>query len=149
VPIALAYSVAHHFSYFVLEGQAIVALLSDPIGFGWDLFGTAGRAIDYGVLSSTAVAFVSAMAIVAGHVAGVFVAHDRALALFPAREATRSQYPLIAAMVLFTSVACSCWSADDRPAGPRRGGWRRGRGPRAGRAPGGLQAPRPSRPPAS
>ena len=42
------------------------------------------------------------MAIVGGHIAGVVLAHDRALALFPSRVATRSQYPLLAAMVLFT-----------------------------------------------
>ena len=41
-------------------------------------------------------------AIVAGHVAGVVLAHDRALALFPKAVATKSQYPLLAAMVAFT-----------------------------------------------
>jgi len=36
-------------------------------------------------------------------VAGVVVAHDRALTLFDdKRTATRSQYPLLGAMVLFT-----------------------------------------------
>lgn len=37
-----------------------------------------------------------------GHVAGVVMARDRALVLFDRRTATRSQYPLLAAMVLFT-----------------------------------------------
>ncbi|MDQ3108142.1 MAG: hypothetical protein M3Q68_10110 [Actinomycetota bacterium] len=36
VPIALAYAVAHYFSLLVLEGQAAIALLSDPFGLGWD-----------------------------------------------------------------------------------------------------------------
>lgn len=48
------------------------------------------------------IAYVQASGIVAGHVAGVVVAQDRALAVFPHREATRSQYSLLAAMVLFT-----------------------------------------------
>jgi len=43
VPIAFAYSVAHYFSLLVLEGQGIISLISDPFGFGWDLFGTADR----------------------------------------------------------------------------------------------------------
>lgn len=102
VPIALAYSMAHYFSLFVLEGQAIIALASDPFGFGWDLFGTAGRGIDFGLLSPDTIAYIQAGAIVVGHVAGVIVAHDRALALFDKPDATRSQYPLLAAMVLFT-----------------------------------------------
>ena len=41
-------------------------------------------------------------AIVAGHVAGVVLAHDRALARFPKAVATKSQYPLLVTMVLFT-----------------------------------------------
>lgn len=102
VPIALAYSVAHYFSLFVLEGQSIVALASDPFGFGWDLFGTADNLVNFTLLSSNTIAYVQAGAIVAGHVAGVVVAHDRALALFPGKDATRSQYPLLAAMVCYT-----------------------------------------------
>ena len=102
VPIAFAYAVAHYFSLLVLEGQAAIALVSDPFGQGWDLFGTAERSIDYALVSPNAIAYVQVAAIVAGHVAGVVLAHDRALARFPKAVATRSQYPLLVAMVAFT-----------------------------------------------
>ncbi len=102
VPIVFAYAVAHYFSYLLFEGQAVISLASDPFGQGWDLFGTATRAIDYRVVSPRVVSWVQVGAIVSGHVAGVVLAHDRALATFPAKDATRSQYPLLAAMVLFT-----------------------------------------------
>lgn len=102
VPIAFAYALAHYFSLLIFEGQSAVALASDPLGRGWDLFGTAGNAVDFTAVSTTTIAYVQASGIVAGHVAGVVVAHDRALALFPNKAATRSQYPLLAAMVLFT-----------------------------------------------
>lgn len=102
VPIVLAYAVAHYFSYFVLEGQATVSLVSDPLGRGWDLFGTASRVVDYTFVSTRTVSYVQCGSIVVGHVAGVVIAHDRALALFDKRAAARSQYPLLAAMVLFT-----------------------------------------------
>jgi hypothetical protein len=102
VPIALAYAVAHYFSLLVLEGQAILALVSDPFNRGWDLFGTVDRSIDYTVVSPNTIAYVQVAAIVTGHVAGVVLAHDRALALFPKAVATRSQYPLLVAMVAFT-----------------------------------------------
>jgi hypothetical protein len=102
VPIAFAYAVAHYFSLLVLEGQGAIALVSDPFGLGWDLFGTAQRSIDYTLVSPNAIAYVQVAAIVAGHVAGVVLAHDRALALFPKAVATKSQYPLLAAMVAFT-----------------------------------------------
>ena len=102
VPIAFAYALAHYFSLLVFEGQSAIALASDPLGRGWDLFGTAGNAVDFTAVSTTTIAYVQASGIVAGHVAGVVVAHDRALAVFSSREATRSQYPLLAAMVVFT-----------------------------------------------
>jgi hypothetical protein len=102
VPIAFAYALAHYFSLLVFEGQSAIALASDPLGHGWDLFGTAGNAVNFTLVSTSTIAYVQAAGILAGHVAGVVVAHDRALALFPTRDATRSQYPLLAAMVLFT-----------------------------------------------
>jgi hypothetical protein len=102
VPIAFAYAVAHYFSLLVLEGQAALALVSDPFGRGWDLFGTVDRSVNYTLVAPNTIAYVQVAAIVTGHVAGVVLAHDRALALFPKSVATRSQYPLLAAMVAFT-----------------------------------------------
>ncbi len=102
MPIAFAYSVAHYFSLLVLEGQAVFSLVSDPFGFGWDLFGTADRRVDYNLLSPTTIAWVQAGAIVVGHVVAVVVAHDRSLALFSGDEAVRAQYPLLAAMIVFS-----------------------------------------------
>ena len=102
VPIALAYAVAHYFSLAVFEGQGALALASDPLGRGWDLFGTASWRIDYRAVSPAAIAWVQAGAIVVGHVVGVVLAHDRAVALFDARQADRSQRPLVGVMVAYT-----------------------------------------------
>lgn len=102
IPIVLAYSLAHYFSLLVFEGQAFLARLSDPLGEGWDLFGTAGDVIDYTVVSPDQIAYVQVAAIVIGHVAGVTAAHDRAVELYPERVAARSQYPMLAVMVTYT-----------------------------------------------
>lgn len=102
VPIAFAYVSAHYFSFLFLEGQAGIALASDPYGLGWDLFGTAGYAINFALLSAVAVWYVQVAAIVSGHVAGVVLAHDRAMAAFRPGLAVRTQYALLAVMVLFT-----------------------------------------------
>ena len=102
VPLLVAYSVAHYFSLFVFEGQDFIALLSDPFALGWDLFGTAHFSINYRAVSVELIAWVQALSIVIGHVAGVMVAHDRAVELFPRRLALRSQYPLLAVMVGYT-----------------------------------------------
>lgn len=103
VPIAAAYLVAHYFSLFLIQGQFIVTLASDPFGRGWDLFGTAGFAPDLAIVSPTTVWYVQVVALVVGHVAGLAIAHDRAVALFEDRRAAlRSQYPMLALMVLYT-----------------------------------------------
>jgi hypothetical protein len=104
VPIAAAYVIAHYFSLLVYNGQAIAYLASDPLGEGSDLFGTAGRAIDYGVINASGVWYVQVGVLVLGHVCGLILAHDRALAMYEkARAATTSQYWMLAVMVAFTT----------------------------------------------
>jgi hypothetical protein len=103
VPIALGYMVAHYFSLFVLQGQFTFFLVSDPLGRGSDLFGTADYQPNLGLLSPNAIWYVQVVALVVGHVAGLAVAHDRAVDLFESRgNALRSQYPMLALMVLYT-----------------------------------------------
>lgn len=102
VPIAFAYVAAHYFSFLVLEGQAGLALVSDPLGEGWNLFGTAGWTANLALLPAVAIWYVQVGAIVAGHVAGVILAHDRSLAAFRGGHALRTQYALLAVMVMFT-----------------------------------------------
>jgi hypothetical protein len=81
----------------------VVALASDPFGKGWDLFGTIDLSPNYRLLSTSLIAWVQAGAIVVGHVTGVVVAHDKAVERHKdVRVATRSQWPLIAAMVAYT-----------------------------------------------
>ena len=105
IPIALAYVVAHYLSLVLSASQSLVALASDPFGTGADLFGTADLAIRYDVLSREALWGIQVAALLAGHVAGLVLAHDRALTVFRAtRDAVRSQYWMLAVMVGFTSL---------------------------------------------
>jgi hypothetical protein len=103
IPIAIGYAVAHYFSFLLFEGQVALALISDPFGLGWDLFGTAVREVDYLLVAPTTIAWVQIGAIVVGHILGVVAAHHRALALLEPRRAVRSQYALAAAMVGITA----------------------------------------------
>jgi hypothetical protein len=103
VPISFAYVVAHYFSTFVISGQFIWPLISDPFGKGWDLFGTAEFAPNLAIVAPETVWYVQVAALVAGHVAGLAIAHDRAVSLFESRGAAlRSQYPMLGLMVLYT-----------------------------------------------
>jgi hypothetical protein len=112
IPIAFAYLLAHYFSLLMYQGQAMGYLISDPLGHGSDIFGTAGSKIDYSVIGSKTIWYVQVAALVSGHVAGLTLAHDRALALYRrVREATRSQYWMLVVMVGFTSLGLWLLSA--------------------------------------
>ncbi len=42
IPLGLMMHLAHNFRHLLEEGTGIIPVLSDPFGFGWNLFGTAG-----------------------------------------------------------------------------------------------------------
>lgn len=112
VPIALAYVVAHYFSALTYQAQAMAYLISDPLGDGSNVFGTASATINYGWISANAIWYVQVGALIVGHVGGLILAHDRALATYrdPA-AATRSQYWMLVVMVGFTSLGLWLLSA--------------------------------------
>ncbi|MCP3977431.1 MAG: hypothetical protein GY720_23320 [bacterium] len=103
VPIAFAYAFAHYFTLIVFEGQQLLHAASDPFGRGWDLFGTADWRVVF-TPSQLWVWYVQVLVIVLGHVAGVVLAHDRALAEFGAEVAVRTQYAMLVLMVALTSL---------------------------------------------
>lgn len=112
VPIAFGYLIAHYFSLLVFQGQSLAYLVSDPLGDGSDLFGTANATVDYTLLSASSIWYVQVAALVAGHVAGLMLAHDRALVIYrDAREAVRSQYWMLVVMVGFTCLGLWLLSA--------------------------------------
>ena len=102
VPIALVYAIAHYVTLLLVQGQYGYQLASDPFGYGWDLFGTFDYAPNIEPLAPNTTWYVQVAVLVAGHVAGLAIAHDRAVAVLPERDALRSQYPMLGLMVLYT-----------------------------------------------
>lgn len=103
IPIALVYAIAHYFTLLLVQGQYAWPLANDPLGRAWDLFGGATYQPNLTPLSPNAVWYVQVGALVVGHVAGLAVAHDRAVTLFRDRDAAlRSQYAVLALMVVYT-----------------------------------------------
>ena len=106
VPIGLAYVAAHYMTLLLFQGQAMGFLMSDPLGRGWDLFGTVDNGIDYSVLGAEAVWYWQVGFVIAGHIAALMLAHDRALVIYDnVKLAVRSQYWLLGVMVGFTTFA--------------------------------------------
>ena len=105
VPIAFAYVFSHYFTAVVFEGQLLVSTISDPFGLGWNLFGTALRPVDFTVLSPAAVWWTQVASIVAGHVAGLVLIHDRSLRDFNGPGAVRGRYALLFLVVFLAAAA--------------------------------------------
>ena len=103
VPIAIAYQVAHYYTYLLIQGQAAISLFSDPFGWGWDLFGTANYETNVGVVEAAFVWYSQVALIVGGHVIAVYLAHVVAMRFFGrSKKALSSQYPMLLLMILYT-----------------------------------------------
>lgn len=104
VPIAIAYWLAHGLSLLVFQGQALRWLASDPLARGWDVFGTATAVANYGVIAPETLWYVQVLIVVAGHVAGLSIAHQLALRHFSGQSAVaRTQVPMLCVMVALTT----------------------------------------------
>lgn len=97
IPIVLGYAVAHYAQLLLDETQSFWFRLSDP-------FGNNGETADINLnlIDADAIAWVQALAIVVGHVAGVLFAHDLAVTNFEARKAARSQQTMLIVMVIYS-----------------------------------------------
>ncbi len=103
IPIVIGYAVAHYLSLLVLEGQRTLINLSDPLGLGWNVFGTAELGISPLWLDTPAVtALIQLVAIVGGHFLGVLVAHELSVRVVPARHRILAQVPLLVVMIGYT-----------------------------------------------
>jgi hypothetical protein len=103
VPIAIAYLVAHYFTFLVQASQYLVPLASDPLGRGWNLFSTANDFVRVSVLAPRVVWITCISAIVTGHVAALYLAHSLSMREFPTRSAARrSQWPMLVLMIAYT-----------------------------------------------
>ncbi len=103
VPIVAGYSLGHYLTLLVIEGQRTVIQLADPLGQDWNVLGLAENGVVATPLTyPTVTALAQLLFIVGGHVLGVIVAHDRAVALLRPEAMRRAQLPLLAVMVVFT-----------------------------------------------
>jgi hypothetical protein len=106
VPIAVAYHLSHYFSLLVTAGQFIIPLASDPFGYGWNLFGTAGYKVNLAIASPYVFWYGAVTLVVVGHVIAVYLAHTVALREFGSRRlALVSQVPMLALMVGYTMLS--------------------------------------------
>jgi hypothetical protein len=91
--------------HFVVEAGAIVPAISDPFGWGWNLFGTAN--LNPGSLAPiTVVWYAQVSLIIIGHIWSLYLAHRIAEQKFGAQQsALRSQIPMLLAMIVYSTIS--------------------------------------------
>ena len=109
LPIAVGYLLAHYLTYLLGDGQRIVAAVSDPFRFGWNLLGTAAYEPNSLWIQSSLVWSFQLVAVIGGHVVGAWAGHVVA-GRSPRRRRTDfvHQVPLAFVMVLLTTT--TLWS---------------------------------------
>jgi hypothetical protein len=107
LPVGLAWSVAHYVSAFLLDVQNFYALLSDPLGKGWDVFGTIDYAVNQQVLTPTQTGVLQSVVVGGGCIWGAVIAHDIAFAHYRGRTAVRATYPFV--VFLIGSAVAAIW----------------------------------------
>lgn len=104
LPIALVYHVTHYYTLIFSQGVQIFSLISDPFGWGWDLFGTAGKFASPWLPDMKWVWHTQVGLIVFGHLVSICIAHREAQAIFAtARQVMLSQLPMLGLMMAFTA----------------------------------------------
>lgn len=110
LPISFGYLVAHNLDYLVINGQLLIPLLGNPGGFaGVSLLPAPfndSYEINPNLLPSVALWYFEVALIVAVHIAAVLEAHGfLGRTARSARDARRSEWPWIVAMVGYTMTS--------------------------------------------
>ena len=104
LPIALVYHITHYYTLLITQGLMVLRLMSDPFGWGWNLFGTTHWLPQPLMPNMDWVWHSQVGLILLGHIISVYLAHCVALQLFPNRRtALLSQLPMLLLMLGLTS----------------------------------------------
>ena len=106
VPLAVGWFLGHELTLLLGEGQNAYALASDPLGRGWDLFGTYDHTVDYSITTQAWVAWTQLALIVTGHVASLVLLHELAMERLTPRAAMRTTWAM--AVLGSLSIAAAC-----------------------------------------
>lgn len=104
IPIAFVYNATHYFTFLVTQIRVLPWLVTDPLGFGWNLLHLRPvpqwAPLNMGFIWHTQVALI-----LIGHLVSICVAHTISLRVFSSRrQAVLSQVPMLLLMIIYTSI---------------------------------------------
>jgi hypothetical protein len=104
LPIALSSHLAHNLVHFFGEGVAVVPVISDPLGWGWNLFGTAGLMLSP-ILELEPLQVIQMTLIAIGYVSAVYVGWRVARNTFGSSvRAVAGLAPMLVLMIIFAGI---------------------------------------------
>lgn len=103
LPVALFYHLAHNAGHLFLEGGALGAALSDPFGWGWDLFGTADI-LPGPLLAGPGLLALQVACLVVGQAYAALVALRVSRRLFGGQRPARALAPVLAFTLLLSAL---------------------------------------------
>ena len=106
LPIALFYHLAHNATHIFYEWSKLRRLISDPLGWGTDFFGTA-RAPLSALWSPESIWYLQVTLIIVGHVYGILVAQREAFRLYRGdkKASLRVHLVMMVGMVLMSLLS--------------------------------------------
>ncbi len=103
IPLAISLHLGHNYFHLLEEGAVIIPTLSDPFGFGWNLFGTAGASVT--VLPSNIIAIFQFLTIGFGFLASGYALYKLSFNMFKDRaQALRTMIPMAVLLIAVTSL---------------------------------------------
>ncbi len=94
IPLAISLHLAHNYFHLLEEGAVIIPTLSDPFGFGWNLFGTAGAQVT--IIPSGLISTLQFLTIGFGVLASGYALYRLSLNMFKVRtQAFRTMVPMV------------------------------------------------------
>ncbi len=106
IPLAISLHLAHNYFHLLEEGAVIIPTLSDPFGFGWNLFGTAGAQVT--IIPSGLISTLQFLTIGFGVLASGYALYRLSLNMFKKRtQAFKTMVPM--AMLLAGLATFYVW----------------------------------------
>lgn len=103
VPMGLLAWIAFSLSLIMVNGSYIISVISDPFGWGWDLFGTAN--FPWTPLYPRLVPYLQVLFLLGGMAFSIFKGYEVAEEIFKHRgQALRAMLPITAFLVLITGA---------------------------------------------
>jgi hypothetical protein len=108
LPIALFYHLAHNAVHVFWEWSKVRRLISDPLGWGHDIFGTA-RAPLTALWSPESIWYLQVALVIVGHIYGIYVAQREALRVYGGDRKAALRVHLVMMLGMIAMSLLSLW----------------------------------------